>query len=162
MRDLKENKAFRVDRDTFEKMRQVFRADAIDNDTCLKVVHEVFDRYGYLLDPHTAVAYQVAENLRDNDVPVLIASTAHWAKFGNNVYKALHELSLEDELPQDVAELSGCKLNELVASETGQDNIPAGLAALEELPIRFTEAIDGNQGAIENAVKEFLAKQAAH
>ncbi len=161
MRDLKENKAFRVDRDTFEKMRQVFRADAIDNDTCLKVVHEVFNQYGYLLDPHTAVAYQVAENLRDDDVPVLIASTAHWAKFGNNVYKALHELSLEDELPQDVAELSGCKLNELVASETGQDNIPAGLAALEKLPIRFTEAIDGNQDAIENAVKEFLAKQAA-
>ena len=160
MNDLKQSKKFRVDRDTFKKMREQFRADSVDNETCLKSIREVFEQQGYLLDPHTAVAYKVAENLRDNDVPVLVASTAHWAKFGNNVYKALHGLGLEDELPLDVATLSGCQLNKLVAEEAKQDFVPQGLAELDNLPIRFTQVIDGDTDSIEDAVSAFLSDQA--
>ena len=159
MNDLKQSKSFRVDRDTFEKVRANFRADSVDNATCLETIREVFDQYGYLLDPHTAVAYKAAENLRDSDVPVLVASTAHWAKFGNNVYRALHDMSLEDELPNDVAALSGCQLNELIAKETKQDFIPRGLAELDALPIRFTQTIDGDVRSIEKAVCSFLEDQ---
>ena len=57
-----------------------------------------------MLDPHTAVAYQAAENLRGEN-PVLIASTAHWAKLGDNVYRALHGIAPGDLLPDDVAAL---------------------------------------------------------
>ena len=159
MQDLKTQKKFRVDCETFDKMREQFRADSVDNDTCLQTIKETFDRFNYLLDPHTAVAFKVAETLRDDDVPVVVASTAHWAKFGNNVYRALHGLSLDDELPREVAELSGCELNELIARETEQDDIPQGLSELDSLPIRFTAIIDGNASAIESAVCEFLEQQ---
>ncbi len=159
MNDLKQTKRFRVDRDTFKSLREQFRADFVDNSTCLATIREVFDKNGYLLDPHTAVAYKVAENLRDDDTPVLIAATAHWAKFGSNVYRALHKLSLDEELPADIASLSGCKLNELVAKEAHQTFIPRGLAELDQMPVRFTQIIDGDTAAIESAVTAFLSKQ---
>ena len=157
MRDLNEKRAFKVDRETFAKMRAHYRADSVDNATCLQTIREVFERYGYLIDPHTAVAFKVAENLREDGVPVLIASTAHWAKFGNNVYRALHDLAPEAELPAEAAALTGCKLNELIASESGQTNIPRGLAELDSLDIRFTEVIDGDAASIETAVTSFLS-----
>ena len=157
MRDLKENRAFKVDRDTFAKLRAHYRSDSVDNETCLQTIRDVFERYGYLIDPHTAVAFKVAENLREDGVPVLVASTAHWAKFGNNVYRALHGMNASAPLPAEVAELSGCKLNELVASESKQSHIPQGLAELDDLQIRFTEVIDGDANSIETAVTSFLS-----
>ncbi len=159
MNDLREKRGFKVDRDTFAKMRELYAADSVDNEECLRTINEVFAAQKYLMDPHTAVAYKVAENLREDGVPVVVASTAHWAKFGNNVYRALHNLSLTDELPADVAALTGCELNKLIANETGAANIPAGLAELDDLEIRFTEVIDGNAAAIEQAVSAFLAEQ---
>ena len=158
MADLREKQGFRVDRDTFAKMRELYAADSVDNDTCLATIREAFEACGYLMDPHTAVAYKVAENLREDGVPVVVASTAHWAKFGNNVYRALHGITLAEELPAEVAALTGCELNRLIANETGADNIPAGLAELDELPIRFTEVIDGKADAIRSAVSEFLGR----
>ena len=44
--------------------------------------------------------------------------------------------------------------------QTGVAGIPAGLAELDELPIRFTEVIDGNADAIRSAVCVFLDEQA--
>ena len=156
MGDLREKRGFRVDRDTFAAMRELYAADSVDNDTCLATIREAFEACGYLMDPHTAVAYKVAENLREDGVPVVVASTAHWAKFGNNVYRALHGIALADELPAEVAALTGCELNRLIADETGVANIPTGLAVLDDLPIRFTEVIDGTADAIRTAVCEFL------
>ncbi|MBR0405527.1 MAG: threonine synthase [Eggerthellaceae bacterium] len=159
MRDLSQEKRFQVDRDTFAKMRELYVADSVDNPGCLAAIREVFEACGYLMDPHTAVAWQVAQNLREEGVPVVVASTAHWAKFGNNVYRALHGIALGEELPDEIASLTGCELNSLIAEETGLSDIPAGLAELDELPIRFTEVIDGNADAIRAAVCEFLGNQ---
>lgn len=156
MNDLNTQRKFRVDRDTFELLRGQYASDSVDNATCLATIKEVFDQHDYLIDPHTAVAYKVAETLREDDVPVLIASTAHWAKFGNNVYRALHGIKLSDPLPEDVAALSGCQLNQLIAEETGKHNVPAGLAELDTLPIRFTQVIDGTTDSIKDAVRAFL------
>lgn len=156
MQQLRNDRTFKVDRETYGKMRELYSADSVDNDTCLATIKAVFEEFGYLLDPHSAVAYQVAQNLREEGVPVVVASTAHWAKFGNNVYRALHDIPLSDELPKEIAALTGCELNKLIAEETGQTNIPAGLAELDDLPIRFTEVIDGNADAIRKSVKVFL------
>ena len=75
---------------------------------------------------------------------------------GDNVYRALHGIEPGAPLPDDVAALSGCKLNELIARETGVDDIPHGLAELDALPIRFDEVIDGGTNDIEAAALRFL------
>ena len=62
-----------------------------------------------------------------------------------------------EPLPADVEALSGCQLNELVAQESGHHDVPRGLAELDELPIRFTEVIDGTTADIEHAAEQFLA-----
>lgn len=155
MRELKEDKAFTVDDETREKLQSEFKADSVDSETCLRTIKETFDRYDYLIDPHTAVAMKVADNLRSEN-PVVIASTAHWAKFGDNVYRALHDLAPEEALPEEVASLSGCELNELIVRETNKTHIPRGLAELDEKPIRFTEVIEGSKRAIEAAVEDFV------
>lgn len=155
MDDLKTKKCFTIDDATREKLQATFKAGSVDNETCLATIKEVFEQYNYLLDPHTAVAYHVAEQFKSEN-PVLIASTAHWAKFGINVYRALHDLHYHDSLPADIARLSGCELNELIANETNTHNIPQGLAELDSLPIRFHDTIEGTTQAIEQAVDQFL------
>lgn len=155
MSDLKQNKRFEIDASTFAKLQALFSGASVDNATCLATIKEVFDAHHYLIDPHTAVAVKAAEQLRGEN-PVLIASTAHWAKFGNNVYRALHGISPDEELPQEVAALTGCQLNERIAAEAGVAGAPAGLAELDSLPIRFTEVIEHDTGSIESAVQTFL------
>ena len=160
MDELRATRRFRIDEGTFARLRELFRADSIDNTECLHTIKAVFDEHGYLIDPHTAVAYQVAENLRGEN-PVLIASTAHWAKFGENVYRALHDMEPGEALPADVAALTGCQLNELIARETGTSFVPAGLSKLDDLPIRFTEIIENTTESIEAAAERFLGDLAS-
>lgn len=50
-------RCFRVDAETFRRVRENFSADSVDNATCLATIREVLDAHDYLLDPHTAVAY---------------------------------------------------------------------------------------------------------
>lgn len=157
MEDLRKEKRFRVDSETFAALRSQYASDSVDSEECLKTIKRVFDATGYLLDPHTAVAFEVAERLRGEN-PVLVASTAHWAKFGSAVYRALHSLGVDGPLPQDVSCLTGCQLNELIAEETGASAVPAGLANLDSLPIRFSEVIDGTVEAIEESTIEFCAQ----
>ena len=146
-----------MDADTFAKLRADFASDSADSRECFETIRDVYEKHGYLLDPHSAVAFRVAERLRGEN-PVLVASTAHWAKFGENVYRALHGLEPGAPLPEDVASLTGCELNTRIAEATGCGPVPAGLAELDSRPIRFTQVIDGNPEAIEAAVLEFLGE----
>ncbi len=157
MGDLNSQRRFEVDGDTLAKLQEGFKGSAIGNDECLATIKAVLDEHDYLIDPHTAVAYAATQQLR-SDRPVLIASTAHWAKFGDNVYRALHGIAPGAPLPEDVAALTGCELNALIARETGKDAIPAGLAQLDTMPVRFTEVIDGGTAAIESAVEALLER----
>lgn len=157
MDDLARERAFRVDPDTFAKLRADFASDSVSSEDCLKTIKDVYDEHSYLLDPHTAVAFEVAQRLR-SDNPVLIASTAHWAKFGPNVYRGLHDIAPGEDLPAEVASLTGCQLNRLIAKETDLPFIPAGLASLDEAPLRFTETIDTGEASIEDATRAFLSR----
>ena len=158
MDDLKRERRFRVDKETFATLRQHFNADWVSDDESLATIHRVYQQYNYLLDPHTAVAWEVAERLRGSN-PVLVVATAHWAKFGADVYRALNGLAAAAPLPDDVAALSGTALNQLLSKEYRAGTIPKALAELDELPIRFTEICDGNVDGIEQAVKGWLERR---
>ena len=152
--DLKDKRCFTVDAETLARVQETFKAGSTDDEACLATIKEVFDQFNYLLDPHTAVAYRVANEQRGAN-PLLIASTAHWAKFGENVYRGLHGLAAKDALPEDIAALSGCELNRFIAKEINNPYIPKGLAELDELPIRFTEVIDSSIETMEECALDF-------
>ncbi len=155
MEDLKTQRKFVVDDKTRESLQSNYVAASVNNEECLATIREVLSTYGYLVDSHTAIACKAGFDNRGTN-PLVIVSTAHWAKFGPSVYRAVHHLAYEEELPAEAAALSGCELNNLVAQETGQSFIPRNLADLDNLPVRFTEVIDGDASTIERAVETFI------
>lgn len=155
MDDLKSNGSFRVDRETFSKMRDAFSGDSVDNTSCLKTIKRVFEQQNYLIDPHTAVAYEVAQRTKSEN-PMLVASTAHWAKFGANVYRALHDIDAGEPLPPDVASLTGCELNALIERETNAGPIPSGLADLDTKEVRFEKVMDKSRETIEENIIDLI------
>src|SRR5450756_1932513 len=77
MTELKETGCFAVDDATRAKLQAEVTGAWVDNDTCLRTIGRVQREHGYLLDPHTAVAWKVAEELGGKEAPVLIVSTAN-------------------------------------------------------------------------------------
>ncbi|BFM11661.1 threonine synthase [Simiduia litorea] len=71
------------------KARSLFSSYRLDDEEMLTVIQSVFERTGYLLDPHTAIGVQAARSNRSNQsTPVVCLATAHPAKFPEAVMKA--------------------------------------------------------------------------
>jgi threonine synthase len=156
MAELATNRRFTVDRATFAAVRDLLTADWVTNDESLATIKRVYDDYGYLMDPHTAVAWEVAERLRGED-PVLVVSTAHWAKFGTDVFKALTQTAYDAPLPAQAESATGLELLERVqriAPEAAA--VPVPLAEIAALPERFSTVVDAGREGIEGAVRAWL------
>jgi threonine synthase len=70
----------------------LFTAVAIDTAATLGAIKSVYDEYGYMLDPHTAVAYAASEQFKDQLAePRVCIATAHPAKFPEAVRDATKE-----------------------------------------------------------------------
>jgi threonine synthase len=75
-----------------ERIRKDVRAASVTDAITARTIADVHDRTGYVLDPHTAVAYHVAETAeerRSSETPVVVLSTAHPAKFPDIVERAI-------------------------------------------------------------------------
>ncbi|HEX4820246.1 MAG TPA: threonine synthase [Acidimicrobiales bacterium] len=66
----------------------MFAAASVDDRETIDVIREVYERYGYLADPHTAVGIGAAWKLRRDGERVVCLSTAHPSKFPDAVRKA--------------------------------------------------------------------------
>lgn len=79
-----------------------------DEAQCSETIAGVFDRTGYLLDPHTAVAVHVADQLcpKDAEVPLLISSTAHYGKFASDIVETVQACSATAAAPEMLAALA--------------------------------------------------------
>jgi threonine synthase len=156
MASLARDRRFQIDRDTFAAMRRIFLGDWVSNAESLEVIERVWREERYLLDPHTAVAWEVAERMR-GDNPVLVVSTAHWAKFGADVYKALAGTPYDSPLPPDAAALTGVQLLARVAGMApGASPVPRALAELDRLDVRFAGVVDAGREGVEGAVRGWL------
>ncbi|MBN2405480.1 MAG: threonine synthase, partial [Coriobacteriia bacterium] len=96
-----------------------------------------------------------AERLRDVN-PVLVVSTAHWAKFGADVYKALSGLLYGDPLPADTAGLTGVELLGKVQELAEDAVVPEALAGLDDAEQRFAGVVDAGCDGVEDAVRAWL------
>ena len=156
MAALVDEKRFKLDPARLAALRDEMQGDWVGNDESLLTINRVFSETGYLMDPHTAVAWEVAERLRGS-APMLVASTAHWAKFGADVYKALRGVSYDASLPADVAGMTGLQLLDEVRRMAPDVSVPRNLAELESLPERFNQVVDRTDQAVEDALRDWLA-----
>ncbi len=86
------------------KRRQVqsdFAAARVSNETCLDTIVDYHERYGYLIDPHTACAAAAVEAVGSERTPTVILSTAHPAKFN----EALALRNLAGPYPREIEAL---------------------------------------------------------
>ena len=156
MRLLREEQRFTVDRETFAALREDFCADWVSEDESLTTIREVYENYAYLLDPHTSVAYKVAERVRGTN-PVLITATSHWSKFSADVYRGLAGIKNKEPLPPAARGLDGFALNRYIVEQYEHAGVvPARMAELEGKKPRFNKVFDANPSAVEASIKEFL------
>lgn len=122
MSDLKENKKYTINASMKKRMEDFKGYYATENET-KQTIRDVFERYNYLMDPHTAVAYNAYNKYlseTDDQVKTLILSTASPFKFPKSVAEAI---GINEQLTDfDL-------LNEI--SKQANINIPKNIKALK-------------------------------
>jgi threonine synthase len=127
MKQLATQGRYQISHDALDQLQSLFYGGFADYSDTLKAIKEVFEKYGYLMDPHSAVGYSVLQRFREETgdmTPTVLASTASPFKFNRAVMKAI------GRDPSDKDEFS--LLYEL-SSIIGQP-VPAKLAELKSLP----------------------------
>ncbi|MBK5211271.1 MAG: threonine synthase [Coriobacteriia bacterium] len=154
MDELNEKKKFTVDKETFAEIRALLSADYVTNEESLETLSRIWKDHGYLCDPHTAVAWEVGERLRTPGAPLLIVSTAHWAKFATDVLRALSDIPAGQPLTGSCATHSEFEqLDDIVALARNAGPVPLGLANLVHAHERFSCSIDAGASSLENALE---------
>lgn len=97
MQALKTDGVYALTAQETKAMQQVFAAGYASEDEVRQTIADIFDEYGYILDPHTAVAMTVAQSLR-GDAPVVVLSTASPHKFAASVLSAIGETPTGNEV----------------------------------------------------------------
>ena len=134
MKELNTKGVYTVDAETKKKIEDSFSGYFCAEEDTAKTIKETFDKYGYLIDTHTAVAVKCANEYiaeTGDDRKIIVASTASPYKFASNVYTSLTGEALENEF-------DALKATEKLSGSP----IPAPLATLESKKVRFTTVID--------------------
>jgi len=115
-------------------MREHFSAGCADDARALEAIGKVWKKYGYLMDPHTAVAWAVMEDFKaqvDNGWANVVLSTASPYKFSRDVLSAISDAQPE----------SGFGAMDMLHEFT-KVPVPAPLAALRDMASRFNDCVD--------------------
>ena len=121
------------------KLTEQFYGGFCDDAETKATIPELYHKYGYTCDTHTAVAVKVYEDYRKetgDTTKTLIASTASPFKFSASVLDALGKKPADGTDEYDMVEL----LHEVSSME-----IPQSLAALKTKPRRFDGSIDKSE-----------------
>lgn len=133
-KDLAETGKMAVTKDELKTLQDEFVGGWIDDDETEAVINHVYNDFGYLLDPHTAVAYGVYLNRHKQGLDAgrhtVIMSTAHPYKFPPTIVKALALTPYADPFDElkEISILTGMAL-------------PKPLLDLQQKPVRFETAI---------------------
>ncbi len=136
MLELKEKGKYAVSEKELLELEKEFFADFCDEEECIFTIGDFFDEYGYVLDPHTAVAINIQGKyvgFSENVSKSVVLSTASPYKFPQSVLKAINEKSVKDAFT--CANSLNC--------ETGAP-IPEQILNLKSKPRRFNKIIDKN------------------
>jgi len=114
MEQLKKEGKYSLEADAQKKIRMDFEGGYASEEDTLVAIKEVWDKYNYLVDTHTAVAFSVSEKTPSNGNKRILVSTANPYKFPDSVLKALgSETDTDDFRNIDILEsLTGTKAPE--------------------------------------------------
>ena len=134
MAQLSETGRYQVSDRIRDRLQKCFKGYFCDDKETQRTIRTMFDKYGYLIDTHTAVAFSALEQYRretGDNTPAIVASTASPFKFCNSVLEALGETGIA----------SGLDALDQLSAKTGQP-APAPLAGLRDMAVRFTRVVE--------------------
>ncbi|MDR3564588.1 MAG: threonine synthase [Negativicutes bacterium] len=128
MRQLSETGRYQVDPACLEAIQTTFWSDWADDAQTVDTIRAVYEQHRYLVDPHTAVAWNVYEKYRcatKDEAPAVIISTASPFKFNESVFAAVAgEEGLsgksEFEILRELFRLTGCPVPPALAGLEGK------------------------------------------
>ena len=139
---------YTIDKTMADKLTDFEAGFATEEDT-LNTIKEVFDKTGYVIDTHTAVAAFVANEYRNKNTShnkLLIASTASPFKFAGSVLKALENDKAENftsewDKIRELERISGKKLPETARDIENAKVIHKDICAKDEMKALVKEKI---------------------
>jgi len=136
------------------ELDRIFHSGRCSEEDTMRTIKNVFDGHGYLIDTHTAVAYKVLNDYREetgDGSTSVVVSTASPFKFCEAVIKALEISDKRDEaMPPTGAAL----IDRL--SESTNIAVPAPLNALKNAVPRFNETVAVSR--MKDSVVDFIKR----
>ena len=148
MESLKNNGSYEIPQQARQQLSELFYADFCDEAQTSATIKNTFDKYGYLIDTHTAVAQCVYEKYvqatGDGTVSVVV-STANPYKFTQDVLRSVSGETVEDafEAARKLAQVTGTQ-------------IPPQISELREKPVLHDMCVQKDD--LISAVKTFLGR----
>ncbi len=103
MRDFEDTRALSIPAELIGRANPLFASARIDGDGMAQAMRHAHERFGQVLDPHTAIALAAAQGSDvPADVPIVTLATAHPAKFREAVERAT---GVRPALPTQIAGL---------------------------------------------------------
>ncbi len=87
MQDLRQKGAYTLNESNLQKYKDSFEAIKITEQKSSETIRNVWSKYGYMLDPHTAIAYSAAQHATETGELILSLATAHPCKFPHCIKK---------------------------------------------------------------------------
>lgn len=94
--------------DDYEQVKKHIWGASFSDEVTRQTIGKIYNEYGYLMDPHTAIGYQAVKKYQrsatgyfgePNASPYVILSTAHPAKFGDVIEPVINnKVSIPDRL----------------------------------------------------------------
>ncbi len=146
MQALKEKGVYEITEEMQAELKDFAGGYATEEQT-KSMIRETYQKTGYVMDTHTAVAAYVCSEYQKKDKDrkkALVASTASPYKFAHSVMTAIDETYSEKdefELIDELHKISGME-------------IPAAIEEIRNAPIRHTRECDADQ--MKKTVKEIL------
>jgi len=110
----------------YDQLRKMIRGVSVTDEETRTAIAEVYNKYGYYLDPHGAVGWRAVQKVRSDDGlygdvgPTAVLATAHPAKFSETV----EAITGAAPVPASIQKAMGRTANALT--------IPAELSALRD------------------------------
>ena len=146
MSQLAEYGSYRVDTSIRTKLTRLFGAGSCDDVQSKAMIAKMWSEHEYLIDPHTAVAFQVLEDYRNetgDGTMTITVSTASPFKFCDSVLDALGVQQ----------RLDGIEILDQLSSRTGVP-VPMPLARLKNRQRRFSGVVE--KSGMRDCVLDFL------
>lgn len=148
MKSLRDKGNYTVSPDMYNQIDKLFWSGYCSDEKTGQVINATYKKYGYLIDTHTAVAFDVLNHYRHDTgdrTPALIVSTANPYKFCGSVLSALGE----------ECKASGLELIKELSDVTGVAP-PKSLLELSGRSERFKDVVD--KGQMTQVVREFIGQ----